>query len=194
MDFISGGDSASADGSAQGLVARGMTPPKGAYGSLGSEGTDHGSLKDAVGQPFDLAEVSTIFLEFMLMYRKAARLDRESSLEGQVKELLNAADKTREAAAKDFDKALAQGIASIVGGAIQGVVGTLQFVIREMEDRYRKMSKIGVRNIDGFNARGIELMIHSRTLVTVSTRKRKPETKTAPSATCQLTPMPMTTP
>ena len=127
MDFISGGDSASADGSAQGLVARGMTPPKGAYGSLGSEGTDHGSLKDAVGQPFDLAEVSTIFLEFMLMYRKAARLDRESSLEGQVKELLNAADKTREAAAKDFDKALAQGIASIVGGAIQGVVGTLQF-------------------------------------------------------------------
>jgi S-DNA-T family DNA segregation ATPase FtsK/SpoIIIE len=25
--------------------------------------------------------------------------------------------------------------------------------VREMEDRYRKMSKLGVRNIDGFNER-----------------------------------------
>jgi DNA segregation ATPase FtsK/SpoIIIE, S-DNA-T family len=32
-------------------------------------------------------------------------------------------------------------------------VVALKWAVREMEDRYRKMSKIGVRNIDGFNAR-----------------------------------------
>lgn len=32
-------------------------------------------------------------------------------------------------------------------------VVALKWTVREMEDRYRKMSKIGVRNIDGFNAR-----------------------------------------
>ena len=29
----------------------------------------------------------------------------------------------------------------------------LKWTVREMENRYRKMSKLGVRNIDGFNAR-----------------------------------------
>ena len=29
----------------------------------------------------------------------------------------------------------------------------LKWTVREMEDRYRKMSKLGVRNIDGYNAR-----------------------------------------
>ncbi|MCA0400867.1 MAG: DNA translocase FtsK 4TM domain-containing protein [Proteobacteria bacterium] len=32
-------------------------------------------------------------------------------------------------------------------------VVALKWAVREMEDRYRKMSKIGVRNIDGYNAR-----------------------------------------
>ena len=32
-------------------------------------------------------------------------------------------------------------------------VTSLKWAVREMEDRYRKMSKLGVRNIDGFNAR-----------------------------------------
>ncbi|WP_246529716.1 DNA translocase FtsK [Microvirga zambiensis] len=32
-------------------------------------------------------------------------------------------------------------------------VVALKWAVREMEDRYRKMSKLGVRNIDGFNAR-----------------------------------------
>jgi S-DNA-T family DNA segregation ATPase FtsK/SpoIIIE len=32
-------------------------------------------------------------------------------------------------------------------------VTALKWAVREMEDRYRKMSKIGVRNIDGFNMR-----------------------------------------
>jgi DNA segregation ATPase FtsK/SpoIIIE, S-DNA-T family len=35
-------------------------------------------------------------------------------------------------------------------------VVALKWAVREMEDRYKKMSKIGVRNIDGFNARVTE--------------------------------------
>jgi DNA segregation ATPase FtsK/SpoIIIE-like protein len=31
-------------------------------------------------------------------------------------------------------------------------VVALKWAVREMEDRYKKMSKVGVRNIDGFNA------------------------------------------
>ncbi len=31
-------------------------------------------------------------------------------------------------------------------------VVALKWAVREMEDRYRKMSKLGVRNIDGYNA------------------------------------------
>jgi S-DNA-T family DNA segregation ATPase FtsK/SpoIIIE len=33
-------------------------------------------------------------------------------------------------------------------------VVALKWTVREMEERYKKMSKIGVRNIDGFNAAG----------------------------------------
>ncbi len=35
-------------------------------------------------------------------------------------------------------------------------VVALKWTVREMEDRYRKMSKLGVRNIDGYNARAAE--------------------------------------
>ena len=35
-------------------------------------------------------------------------------------------------------------------------VVALKWAVREMEDRYKKMSKLGVRNIDGFNARVVE--------------------------------------
>jgi S-DNA-T family DNA segregation ATPase FtsK/SpoIIIE len=35
-------------------------------------------------------------------------------------------------------------------------VTALKWAVREMEDRYKKMSKLGVRNIDGFNARVAE--------------------------------------
>ncbi|MDH7798015.1 MULTISPECIES: DNA translocase FtsK [unclassified Beijerinckia] len=35
-------------------------------------------------------------------------------------------------------------------------VVALKWAVREMEDRYKKMSKVGVRNIDGFNARVTE--------------------------------------
>ncbi|MCW5722249.1 MAG: DNA translocase FtsK [Devosia sp.] len=43
-------------------------------------------------------------------------------------------------------------------------VVALKWAVREMEDRYRKMSKIGVRNIDGFNQRVTEAMKEGRTI------------------------------
>ena len=46
-------------------------------------------------------------------------------------------------------------------------VVALKWAVREMEDRYKKMSKLGVRNIDGFNAR-----------VTEATAKGEPLTRT----------------
>jgi S-DNA-T family DNA segregation ATPase FtsK/SpoIIIE len=41
----------------------------------------------------------------------------------------------------------------------------LKWVVREMENRYRKMSKLGVRNIDGFNARLAEAATKGESLV-----------------------------
>lgn len=35
-------------------------------------------------------------------------------------------------------------------------VMALKWAVREMEDRYRKMSRLGVRNIDGYNARALQ--------------------------------------
>ncbi len=41
----------------------------------------------------------------------------------------------------------------------------LKWVVREMENRYRKMSKLGVRNIDGFNARLAEAAAKGESLI-----------------------------
>jgi S-DNA-T family DNA segregation ATPase FtsK/SpoIIIE len=41
----------------------------------------------------------------------------------------------------------------------------LKWAVREMEDRYRKMSKLGVRNIDGFNARARQAVERGEALV-----------------------------
>src|SRR5271169_461686 len=43
-------------------------------------------------------------------------------------------------------------------------VVALKWAVREMEDRYKKMSKVGVRNIDGFNARVVEARAKGETL------------------------------
>ena len=43
-------------------------------------------------------------------------------------------------------------------------VVALKWAVREMEDRYRKMSKIGVRNIDGFNQRVSEANAQGKTI------------------------------
>jgi S-DNA-T family DNA segregation ATPase FtsK/SpoIIIE len=45
----------------------------------------------------------------------------------------------------------------------QAVVA-LKWTVREMEDRYRKMSKLGVRNIDGFNLRLVQARSKGETL------------------------------
>lgn len=43
-------------------------------------------------------------------------------------------------------------------------VVALKWAVREMEERYRKMSKLGVRNIEGFNARVLEADTNGETL------------------------------
>ncbi|MBP0614525.1 DNA translocase FtsK [Jiella mangrovi] len=43
-------------------------------------------------------------------------------------------------------------------------VVALKWTVREMEDRYRKMSKVGVRNIDGFNSRVKQAMERGETM------------------------------
>ena len=44
-------------------------------------------------------------------------------------------------------------------------VVALKWVVKEMEDRYRKMSKVGVRNIDGYNTRVTEANARGEILV-----------------------------
>ena len=43
-------------------------------------------------------------------------------------------------------------------------VVALKWAVREMEGRYKKMSKLGVRNIDGYNARVAEAQAKGETL------------------------------
>src|SRR5258706_11833701 len=43
-------------------------------------------------------------------------------------------------------------------------VVALKWAVREMEERYKKMSKLGVRNIDGYNARVAEAQAKGETL------------------------------
>jgi len=44
-------------------------------------------------------------------------------------------------------------------------VMALKWVVKEMEDRYRKMSKVGVRNIDGFNLRIAEALENDEIII-----------------------------
>ncbi|KAJ35751.1 cell division protein FtsK, partial [Agrobacterium tumefaciens] len=43
-------------------------------------------------------------------------------------------------------------------------VMALKWAVREMEDRYRKMSRLGVRNIDGYNARAAAARVKGETV------------------------------
>jgi len=126
MDFLDKTGSSTASTNTQRLRALGLPPAKDDNGRVGTDGTDLPSLQPTIGQSFDLTEVSTIFLEFMLAHRQAARIDRQSALQAQVSELLSSAQQTKDAADAEYSKALVQGIASIVGGAIQGAVGAMQ--------------------------------------------------------------------
>ncbi len=44
-------------------------------------------------------------------------------------------------------------------------VMALKWAVREMEDRYRKMSRLGVRNIDGYNARAATARAKGETIL-----------------------------
>jgi S-DNA-T family DNA segregation ATPase FtsK/SpoIIIE len=52
----------------------------------------------------------------------------------------------------------------------------LKWTVREMEDRYRKMSKLGVRNIDGYNARLTEALARGEELTRTVQTGFDPET------------------
>ncbi|WP_137388634.1 DNA translocase FtsK [Rhodoligotrophos defluvii] len=52
----------------------------------------------------------------------------------------------------------------------------LKWAVREMEDRYRKMSKVGVRNIDGFNSRVEQAQRKGESLTRVVQTGFDPET------------------
>lgn len=55
-------------------------------------------------------------------------------------------------------------------------VVALKWAVHEMEERYRKMSKVGVRNIDGFNARVAEVAARGETLTRTVQTGYDPET------------------
>jgi S-DNA-T family DNA segregation ATPase FtsK/SpoIIIE len=54
-------------------------------------------------------------------------------------------------------------LAPVVTDPRKAVVA-LKWAVREMEDRYRKMSKLGVRNIDGFNQRVAQALARGETV------------------------------
>jgi len=55
-------------------------------------------------------------------------------------------------------------LAPVVTDPKKAVVA-LKWVVKEMEDRYRKMSKVGVRNIDGFNTRIAEAIENEEQII-----------------------------
>ena len=55
-------------------------------------------------------------------------------------------------------------------------VMALKWTVREMENRYRKMSKLGVRNVDGFNARLAEAQRKGESLISKVQTGFDPET------------------
>jgi DNA segregation ATPase FtsK/SpoIIIE, S-DNA-T family len=55
-------------------------------------------------------------------------------------------------------------------------VMALKWTVREMENRYRKMSKLGVRNIDGFNVRLVEAQRNGESLISKVQTGFDPET------------------
>jgi S-DNA-T family DNA segregation ATPase FtsK/SpoIIIE len=59
-------------------------------------------------------------------------------------------------------------------------VVALKWVVGEMEERYRKMSKMGVRNIDGYNGRVAEALERAR----CSSARSRPASTTTPASRC----------
>jgi S-DNA-T family DNA segregation ATPase FtsK/SpoIIIE len=66
-------------------------------------------------------------------------------------------------------------LAPVVTDARKAVMA-LKWTVREMENRYRKMSKLGVRNIDGFNGRLVEAQRSGESLISKVQTGFDPET------------------
>ena len=66
-------------------------------------------------------------------------------------------------------------LAPVVTDPRKAVVA-LKWAVREMEDRYRKMSKVGVRNVEGFNARIKQASKKNRTFTRTVQTGYHPET------------------
>ena len=72
-------------------------------------------------------------------------------------------------------------------------VVALKWTVREMEDRYRKMSKLGVRNIDGYNARVADGAVEGRDALAHRADRLRPRDRRGRSTrtrSCDLEPMP----
>lgn len=145
------------------LAATGMSAP--ATQSVASGDAYRAEIADRSAQPFDLAAVSAVFLEFMLSYRQAARLDREGALDAQISAMLSSAQQIRTAATEQFNAELVQAIFSFVGSAVQlGFAGMQIKSVNSMRSEIRaqeteinanlntKLSKVSLESSSGTGA------------------------------------------
>lgn len=137
------------------LAATGMSVPTTVSAATGD--AYQAEIADRSAQPFDLAAVSAVFLEFMLSYRQAARLDREGALDAQISAMMSSAQQIRTAAAEQFKAEVIQAIFSFVASAVQLGFASLQIKsvnsmrkeIRAQETEFNasmnnKMSKVSL--------------------------------------------------
>ena len=118
------------------LAATGMSAP--ATQSVASGDAYRAEIADRSAQPFDLAAVSAVFLEFMLSYRQAARVDREGALDAQISAMLSSAEQIRTAAKDQFQAELVQAIFSFVSSAVQiGFAGMQMKSVNSMRSEIR---------------------------------------------------------
>ena len=118
------------------LAATGMSAP--ATQSVASGDAYQGEIADRSAQPFDLASVSAVFLEFMLSYRQAARVDREGALDAQISAMMSSAEQIRTAAKDQYQAELVQAIFSFVGSAVQiGFAGMQIKSVNSMRNEIR---------------------------------------------------------
>jgi hypothetical protein len=118
------------------LAATGMSAP--ATQSVASGDAYRAEIADRSAQPFDLASVSAVFLEFMLSYRQAARVDREGALDAQISAMMSSAEQIRTAAKDQYQAELVQAIFSFVGSAVQiGFAGMQIKSVNSMRNEIR---------------------------------------------------------
>lgn len=145
------------------LAATGMSAP--ATQSVASNDAYRAEIADRSAQPFDLASVSAVFLEFMLSYRQAARVDREGALDAQISAMMSSAEQIRTAAKDQYQAELVQAIFSFVSSAVQlGFAGMQIKSVNSMRNEIRaqetevnanlntKLSKVSLESSSGAGA------------------------------------------